>query len=177
MAKDGKKAAVGIGLATALGGIYLATKGKAAAPPPPPPEGAGVEIEIRDSEGNLVPHDSPASLNEGETYTVKITVTNMTTRGGLPWEAALTTNIHAWVTDGFATVTLIVKHDNVDTFAGGQAIPYNYLIFHEIGTGGMNGGIFVTVYDPFGNVLKQVNEDLIIIALPIIYGAGIVITA
>lgn len=173
--EDGKKAAVGIGLATAIAGIVVATRAKAA--PPTPPEGAGVEIEIRDSEGNLVPHDSPASLNEGETYSVKITVTNQTTRGGLPWEAELTTNIHAWVTDGFATPNLIVQHDKVDIFAGDQAIPYNYIIFPEIGTGGMTGGIFVKVYDPFGNMLTQVNEDLIIIALPIIYGAGIVITA
>jgi len=171
--EDGKKAIVGLGLATAIGGIYLATKAKAA--PAPPPEGAGVEIEIRDSEGNIVPHNSPASLNEGEIYTVKVTVTNMTTRGGEPWEAELTTTIEAWVTDGFAKPYLIVKHDMVNTFAGDQATPYNYIIFPEIGTGGMNGGIFVTVYDPFGNVLKQVNEDLTIIALPIIYGAGIVI--
>ena len=170
---DKQKAVVGLGLGLGAAGIiYAVAKGKE-----PEPEGAGVEIEIRDSQGNIVPHNSPASLDEGETYTVKVTVTNTTTRGGEPWEADLTTNIHAWVTDGFATVNLIVQHDKVNTFAGSQVIPYNYVIYPEIGTGGMTGGIFVKVYDPFGNMLVQVNEDLIIIALPISYGAGIVITA
>jgi len=172
-----QKTALGAGAALVATGIIVA-KARAKEPEEPEePEGTGIEIEIRDSNGNIVPHNSPASLNEGEIYSVKITVTNATTRGGIPWEAELTTNVYADVSDGFSTVHLVPSNDNVSVFAGSQAIAYSYTISPEIGVGGMTGGIFVSVHDPLGGVLKQINEQLTIVAEPTIYGAGIVITA
>ena len=78
MTKDGKKTGIMVGAAALIAGIIYAMSKK-----PKEGEGAGVAIEILDANGNPVPKKSPASLVEGTDYTIRVTVTNGSTRGGV----------------------------------------------------------------------------------------------
>ena len=88
----------------------------------------------------------------------------------------LTTDISALVTDGYATEYLIEPHTKEELFAGGQQISYNFVILAPIGTGGWSGGIVVSVYDPFGNLLAAKEDPITVTSEVLIYGASVAIT-
>lgn len=164
-----KKAAVVLGLAAALGAsIYLATKAEAA---PERELKAKVGIEILDSQGNLVPHNSPAVLTEGESYTMVVTVTNMSTKAGTPWQAVLTIDVSAAV-DGS---NLMPPSVDYEPFAAGATENFSYPLSVPLGYGGFAGSAVAIVRDPLGATLDTAIESLTIVELPIVYGAGIVI--
>jgi len=72
---ENKTKAVFAGLLTLLGLGWLASRAKAL------PEGlaAGISVAIYDTDGNLVPHNSPALLVPGTSYYAEATVTNKST--------------------------------------------------------------------------------------------------
>lgn len=168
MAEDGKKVAIIGGLAAVIGGIFLATRAKAA---PPPPEGAEIIIEVLDAEGNPLPHNSPVELEEGESYTVRLTITNLSTKAGVPWDATLDVVIQA----ATAYTALIPVSSSSEYFAAGQTKAFNYPMNIPLGTGGETGQITALVKDPMGVELARAAESIDIITIEIIYGATVVI--
>lgn len=98
----------------------------------------------------------------GETYTIKVTVTNQTTRGGQPWEADLTVGIAASVSDGFATIELIPSAETTSHFAPASSLPFTFPMSVPSTAAGMTGGISVGVRDPFGKLLDSENVEVII---------------
>jgi len=167
--EDGKKAAVVVGVGAGIAGLlYLATKVKAA---PPPPEAAAIRIEILDAEGNPVAHNSPAELIEGESYTVRVTVTNRSTKAGMPWEATLEIVVQA----ATEWTTLIPVTATMQDFGAGQTRSFDYPMSVPVGTGGETGQIIALVNDPAGVELARAREDITIISIEIIYGATVTI--
>ncbi|MBA7560639.1 hypothetical protein ES708_02268 [subsurface metagenome] len=166
MPKDGKKAAVGLGVAAALGaGIYFATRAKAA------PEEGGVTIVIYDEWGNPVPSGSPSILEEGASYTMVVTVTNMSTKAGTPWEATLTIAVSAVVGGN----DIMAPSTKDEFFTAGQTRNFNFALVVPMGYGGFSGSAVALVKDPTGVTLDSATEPLTIEEIPIDYGAGIVI--
>lgn len=163
--KDGRKAAIGLGLVAALGAavIYFATRVEAA------PEKGGVTIVIYDKYGNPVPSGSPAILREGEPYTMVVTVTNMTTKAGTPWEATLTIDIGA-VVDGH---TIMAPSVVDEYFSAGQTKNFSHALSVPMGYGGFSGVAVAVVEDPAGVTLDSATEPLTIEMVAIDYAASI----
>ena len=161
--KDKVKVVLGVG-ALAAGIGYLATR-----KPPTEEEQSTLKIEIRDSEGNLVPHNSPANVSEGQVYTVTVSMTNTSTRGGIPIGVELTLRVAAQA-DG---VWLIPTSDSSDAFGAGETKSYTYAMNVPWGTGGYSGVIDAVVGNPAGGIIASATEPLNIIAVAIIYGATV----
>lgn len=154
----------------ALVALALATRVKAA--PPPPGEGAAsIVIQVYDSQGKLVPPSSPVALDEGSTYTVKLTVKNNSTKGGIPWEATLGIGISA----ATPLITLISPREDMKSFGAGETKSFNYTLNIPMGAGNQSGSITAWVEDPYGIVIANAQEPLAIRELSIVYGATIVI--
>ena len=66
---DKKQIVIGIGTVAAL--AYLLNKKSSASD--------DLVIQVYDEDGNLIPANSPVSLLEGNTYTVRVTVRNSST--------------------------------------------------------------------------------------------------
>ena len=170
MVRDAKAGLV-VGIAAALGlaGVALASRKK-------PEEGPSAKIQIvfYDSEGNVVEHHSPVDLLEGEAYTAVITVTNASTKGGVPCEATLHGTTDCWImAEGWPEPVYLVH----DTFAGGfgpgESMPFYFPFAIPSGSGAAGGVIDVSVTDPDGNVIATASEPVKIISVAIIYGATI----
>lgn len=160
-----KIAIVSLGLAAAVV-VVLVAKAKGA-----PPEEGGVSIVIYDEWGNPVPTGSPAILAEDASYTMVVTVTNLSTKGGTPWEASLTIEVSA-VVDASAIMSPSLK---IEYFAAGQTRTFNYALSVPLGYGGLSGSALALVKDPSGVTLDSAMEPLTVEEIPITYGAGIVI--
>lgn len=165
-----------VGGLAVLGGtialIYAFTR-KVKAVPPEEPAGT-IEIEVIGAQ-----HSSPATVVEGETYTVRLTVTNLSTTAGQPCEATLRISIGATVFwDTFASEVLIPAQERTENFAAGQTRTFNYTMHVSPGLGGYSGSIGASVMDPTGLiVLDQATEPLVVEAevVEIIYGATVTI--
>lgn len=132
---------------------------------------SGVTIVIYDEWGNPVPTGSPAILQEGASYTMVVTVTNLSAKAGTPWEATLTIDVSA-VVDGSAIMTPSVL---AEYFGAGQTRSFNFALSVPLGYGGFSGSALALVKDPAGVTLDSATELLTIEEIPIDYAAGIVI--
>jgi len=103
--------------------------------------------------------NSPAVVTEGETYSVRITVTNQSTRAGQPTRATLTIGWRA----SAGTDTLIPLLEFEQLFAPGESTtwerPMTIPYFTE-----PTGIIEAWVKDPEGNILASGSETLEIVA-------------
>lgn len=169
ISNKGKAALAIVGAGLAGGLAYLFTRAKAV---PPEGEKAALKIQVYDSEGNLVPPNSPVTLDEGATYTVRVTVTNKTTRGGVAWEATLTVDVAAFIT---AVGYLIPPTITAEAFTANQTRSFNYSLYIGTGLGGFSGAIDAKIKDPANNLLASASEPLIVRSLAIVYGATVVI--
>jgi len=168
--QDKGKAALAVGGIAGLAGvIYLATRGKAALPEGP---SASISIEVLDSGGNPVPKNSPAIVNEGESYTVMVAVTNTTTKAGVPWEADLET----WVMAAAGWVDLIPGDVYPSHYLPGSIGYFYSSLYIPMGLGGETGAITVNVFDPDGNLVATKTEPLTILTTALIYGATVSIS-
>jgi len=167
--EDKKKAAAAVAGMGAIGLAYfLATKAKAA---PPPGAQASIGIEILDAQGNPVPHNSPATLVEGESYIARLTVTNRSTKAGQPWEATFEIVAHA----STAYETLIPVTATQEYFGPGETRAFDYPFTVPLGTGGQSGQISGVVNDLTGVRLARAIEDFTITTVEIIYAAEIIV--
>ena len=154
----------------ALGGIiYLIAKAKEAPPAPPPDEPtATIVIEVIGAE-----HNSPVMLTEGESYTVRLTITNRSTKAGEPWAA----DLHIIISAATYSYTLIPPQDTIEHFSAGQTRIFDYFMDIPVGSGGESGAISVTVADPIGIPIVTATEPVNIAIVEIVYGATVVIGA
>ncbi|MBA7686268.1 hypothetical protein ES703_94711 [subsurface metagenome] len=170
---DGKKAGLAVGLAALLGGVVLLAKGEKPEEPEKPPEeeAAKIVIEIFDAEGNPVPTNSPAVVDEGQTYTARATITNNSTKAGTPWEATFDIQFTALTAyASFYERDLIAEH-----FTAGQTRSFDFTgITIPIGSGPGEGQFFVAVFAE-GNRIAEGSEALSIGEVAIDYGATVVI--
>lgn len=163
--KDGAKLALGLGISAAIAGlIYAVTRAKAK--PPPEGEAATIRIEIIGAACHF-----PATLLEGSPYTVRITITNASTKAGVPWEA----NFDIALLASTAKTTFIPSQRKTEYFAAGQKRVFEYPISVPLGSGGETGQVLVRIFDPAGNELAYKIEPITIQAVAIIYGATVTI--
>lgn len=162
---DRKKLAIGLGIAGAAAAlIYAATRKP---PPVPPEEGAAtIRIEVLGPGGVPVESRSPVTLDEGTSYTVRVTVTNQTTRGGVPWGAALTVRV-------MTSVNFILPEDRVETFSPNETRAFDYPLDIPMGFGGLYMSIDAYVIDSEGFMLATASEPVNIREVVTIYGATI----
>ena len=135
------------------------------------PPGATIGIEIFNSQGLPVEGHSPKILTEGESYTVRVTVTNTSTKAGIPWEADLDVGVMATTTYH----TLISATRDTYHFAAGQALALDYPMAVPLGSGEETGSVWARVFDPAGAVLAEADEPITIETVEVIYGATVVI--
>ena len=110
---------------------------------------------------------SPAEVIEGKSYLVKLTVTNLSTRAGLPVEAMLTVGISATT----PWEILIPAKESDEYFGPNETRSFDYNMTIPVGTGGQVGFITAWVDDPTGIAIASATEDVVIEAAPIIlYG-------
>jgi hypothetical protein len=112
-----RKTAQILGLAGALAiGMLLSRKKPGTA------TAAAITIAVLDEFGNEIPHNSPVNLEAGETYTVKIIVTNQSTLQGQPVAAALTSSIGAIVVGE----PPLISDTRTDNFPAGGPLTFTY---------------------------------------------------
>jgi len=97
-------------------------------------------------------------LTEGESYTVRVTVTNRSTRGGEPCEADLDVGVQAFSTYH----TLISATRRTQHFDAAQSLAFAYPMAVPLGSGGETGSIAARVFDPADNVLADAGEPITI---------------
>ena len=114
-------------------------------------------------------HNSPTTVTEGETYPVRIGITNRTMKGDLPWEAdfdvavSSTTNIHTLIPSSSAKYHFFINESKV----------LNTSMNVPLGSGGETGRIVVLVYDPAGNIIAQKSEVINVQTVTITYAAAV----
>jgi hypothetical protein len=162
------KGAVVVGSLAVGGALFLMLTKKAKAEP----EEGEIIIEIYDSDGNPLPHNSPFSLEEGESYTVKLTIKNTSTQGGTPVAVSLGIGISA----SAGGTTLIASRVDAKSFAAGETKTFSYSLVIPMGLGGESGTIAAWAEAPDGTDLATAQESLVITEMPIDYGATIVIS-
>jgi len=155
---DSKKGLLLLGLAA--GGILLASKLRAAELPPPEGNAASIGIVILDAAGNIVPHNFPADLYEGETYTIRVSVTNKSTKAGNPCAAVLTV-ANTTTLDGIGVTPGEPWPAN---YSSGQTLIFDYTLAIPDGSAGKFGALYFYVNDPGGNQLASAYENVNILA-------------
>ena len=169
---DEKKVAetlLGLGVLGAL--IYGLTRPKKEEIPPG--EGAAsISISVLDAQGNPVPHNSPTDFAEGAQYTIRLTVKNLSTKGGVAYAATLTVVLFA----GTNELTFIPVSASSYTFAANETKTLDSIMVVPMGAGGQAGNIVANVNDPAGNTVAEAPVYYFnITTVPIIYGATITI--
>ena len=152
--------------AVIFGGIILSTNVVKAAPRP---NQATVSIVVYDSNGNPVPHNSPYSLNEGSTYTVKATITNTSTKGGVATAATMTFSMVGTSSKKTYMPTVTQTYN----FPAGGSLVVTGTLTSAIGDAPDTGVIAATLDDPSGNLIASASNAFTIVALPIVYGGTI----
>ncbi len=169
MERKTKKILVGAGFLTLLGLGWRALRAKAA-PPEEAVVGAAVSLEILDMEGSPVPHNSPATVVEGSTYRLRMTVTNKSTRLGVGVGATLGTQ--PW---GAIVSTAMVFTPNwfPQAFTAGQVLVFESTFKIPDGSAGLAGIVGADVFDPNNVLIAQATDPLTVQSAAIIYGATI----
>jgi len=101
-------------------------------------------------------------LVEGKSYTIKVNVTNRSTKVGQPWEARLRVVTSAAVD----SVVLLSSQERSYDFAPGEAHSFDFPINVPVNTGGKSGAIAVEVLDPLGSVIASGSDIIQIASLP-----------
>ena len=155
--------ALGVGLAAAAG-LFIWSQTKAENGEEPI-----LDITILDSDGNPVLINSPASLVEGAGYTLRITITNTSTREGVPWPVEFIVSVQAGTTLPFLDFLGPIG------FTASEVKVLDMWFTVNDGLAGTTGAAIVEIFDPDMNSLAVVEEELIITSMLIDYGADIII--
>jgi len=102
--------------------------------------------------------NSPATVTEGGSYTVRVTVTNQSTRAGHFSEADLGIAISVTANG----TNLIPTRKSSEHFLPNETRAFDYPLSVPLGSGGQMGTIAAWIEDPTGTVLADISEVLII---------------
>jgi hypothetical protein len=166
-----KVALAGLGALLTLGWLASRTRVKAA---PPGGVGANLSLAVYDPGGNLVPANSPVTLQLGVTYTIRATVTNTSTQGGAPVGVSLRT----WL--GFYDVQApgyLGYLERTESFGPGETRVFQFS-YTPGGWGeypGLTGNFIEAWVTPWDSGLKLASaQDVVSYApSPIQYGAAL----
>ena len=164
---ENNKAAIGIGLVV-LGGLAFAFLGRGK----PPGPAANISLVIKDSEGNVVPHNSPAALEEGQGYTLEATITNTSYRGSPPSTVPMAV-IFEITAMGQTGGTDFLTQSTTQPFAEDQSIILSWPFTIDWGLGGTIGDIVVTVFDPLWNPVASATEPVTVSEALVEYAATV----
>ncbi len=182
---DKKTGAIVVGAAAAVAGLLALAMAKKPEVPPPeiPPEGepgADLTIEVYDAAGKLVPHNSPVTLAEGETYRAVPRLRNRsvkrTAAGDTPIAATfgigMVVNIGSFYPPGLGGIGQNYK---LVSFAADETKSIADFPTFTVPTtaGGQTGLIYVEVYAPTGEFLKSAQEPIAVAVSAIIYDVDI----
>lgn len=103
--------------------------------------------------------DSPATVNEGGSYPVRLTITNQSYKAGLPVEAVLGVGIAA----GTESISLIPPQLSSEYFAPNETRTFSYTMIVPSGSSGQLGTITAWIEAPTGLVLASVSEGITIV--------------
>lgn len=156
MTDEGKKTSAIAALALTVGGIVLACRPK---PEEPDEGGASMQIRILDSKGNEVPHNSPADLYEGESYTVQVSVTNRSTKAGQPVAVEFTLSHQSTL-----VVNMTPTSARTDTYGANETKTFNYGLNILDGTAGEFGALYFYLDAPTGERIAAEHEDVSILS-------------
>lgn len=101
---------------------------------------------------------SPAEVVEGKSYLVRLTVTNQSTKAGLPVEAVLGVGISATT----PWEILISAQESDEYFGPNETRSFDYSMTIPVGTGGQVGLLTAWVDDPTGIAIASATEDVVI---------------
>lgn len=171
MGQDGKAGLViGVLALLGIGSIAMASRKK------PPKEGvsASLSIAFYDSKGNLLVPHSPIDINEGESGTAVVTVTNTTTKGGAPWPADLVGGMEVWITKpGWPMPVILISGDIGGNYATQETKTFEFPFLVNVGYGGATGLGEAWIDDPLGNPLDSDSDIINIIEVALDYGATV----
>lgn len=105
--------------------------------------------------------NSPATVVEGESYLVWLTVTNQSIKAGLPVEATLGVGISA----ATEFTTLIPPQITDKHFGPGEIKMLSYPMDVPMGSSGETGVITAWIEDPTGRAIASASEDVIIVSI------------
>ena len=92
-----------------------------------------------------------ATVVAGSSYSIMLTITNKSTKGGTPVAANLGVGIVATA----GSYTLISEQVSSQSFAAGQARTFTHNMYVPAGSGGQSGSITAWIQDPAGSVIAQ----------------------
>jgi hypothetical protein len=166
--KDKKIGLIVLGGAAVITGILLMKKDT-------PTEGGDditgtIELELLDSNGNPVPHNSPYQLMEAHSYTISVTVKNNSTRLGSAISADLSVIISAVAGSSY----IVSPITTTKTFAGGESKTFTCSLNIPDNTGGESGTVNVSVVGG-GSEIASGSAEFNIADVQIVYGATITI--
>ena len=148
----------------------LAGTFEAKAPAPEEPSN-GIEIYWHDALGNPLPHNSPVNINEGETAFFDVFITNTTTKGGQPWEAAFDVQIFSeYGTPPYEAMGSAISVPGDFFEAGQRKGPYSGSVTSYMGSAPRNGNVTVIV-SIAGTEIASALDVVNIVEVPIIFGA------
>jgi len=106
----------------------------------------------------LLVFNSPAIVTEGESYSIRIGVTNQSFRAGVPIEAILTIVISV-------SLNGPILYDTwAEPFAAGETKSFESRLAIPLGYGGIRGSIAAYVYDPEGRTIGSDAEVLEVVS-------------
>jgi hypothetical protein len=111
----------------------------------------------------------PASMVEGQTYSIPVTVTNSSTKGGTPWPATL--SLAAMVTTPAGT--LLSTNPASYSYAAAEGHSQNFSVAVPLGAGGAVLSFAVTVNDPNNAIAATLIKTITITTVPVSYSGTI----
>jgi len=139
------------------------------------PPGAAIGIEIFNLAGLPVESSSPLELTEGESYTLAATITNTSTKAGVPWPVTFVIGLMARI--GFPpNILYVVPIEDIESeFAAGETRVFARDFSIPLGWGGASGYALCNAR-PLGlPAVAEARLDFTIAIVPIEYGATIII--
>lgn len=131
---------------------------------------AAVSMRVLDAQGQEVPHNSPVELEPGSSYTIEVTVANLSTSKGEPIGADLRTTVAAVVD----STPLMPTAQRTDSYGPSESLVLTWPLNISSDIGAASGAISAIVLDPNGNNLAAATLPITItVAMrPAINGMG-----
>lgn len=121
----------------------------------------GISIVITDSRGNVVPHNSPFLLDEGQSYNAVVTAKNLSSKGGVFVAVDAVVKIAAiFDSPARGRVNLAPQSNQSKTFAAGEQKTFSYPFSTQDGDGGGSGGVYVEIANANNELIANSSEEI-----------------